>query len=269
MKQRWALITGASAGLGREFAELFAQDKWNLVLTARRVDRLSALASDLVLRHGVEVQVLPADLAHPEAPERIVEELERREVEVSALVNNAGFGLRGEFREIPLAEQTEMIHVNVRALTSLTRLLVPAMLARGDGGILNVASTAAFQPGPHMAVYYATKAYVLSFTEALAEEVRGSGVKVSCLAPGATATEFAGVAGMEDSRLFRMGAMDSWSVARTGFEAWKRGKVLSVPGLRNRLGAVSVRLAPRFLVRRLVSLLQGPSRPYPSVRRER
>ncbi|MEW5764374.1 MAG: SDR family NAD(P)-dependent oxidoreductase [Acidobacteriota bacterium] len=259
MKPRWVLITGASSGLGKEFADLFGRDRWNLVLTARRAERLSSLASDLNLRRGVKVEVLPADLTLPEAPVRIVKELEGRGVEVSALVNNAGFGLRGGVQDISLEKQAEMIYVNVLALTSLTRLLLPKMLALGDGGVLNVASTAAFQPGPYMAVYYATKAYVLSFTEALAEEVRGSGVKVSCLAPGATETEFAAVADMEGSRLFRMGAMDPRRVAETGYDAWKRGRVVAVPGLRNRLGAFSVRLTPRFLVRRLVRLLQSPS----------
>jgi uncharacterized protein len=178
-------------------------------------------------------------------------------VQIDVLVNNAGFGLHGSFAELPLDRQLQMIQLNITALTDLTRRFLPGMLQRGRGGVLNVASTAGFQPGPLMAVYYATKAYVLSFSEALAEEVAGTALRISCLAPGATATEFADVAGMQKTRLFRAGAMNAVEVARAGYDGWQRGKVLVIPGVTNRLGAFSVRLAPRAMVRKIVKGLNS------------
>ncbi len=165
------------------------------MLIARSEDRLRELAGELSAEYGVTVEVVPADLSRPGSPDQIVETLAQRHIDVDVLVNNAGFGARGPVAGIGVARQLEMVEVNVAALTRLTALLLPGMLERRRGGILNVASTAAFQPGPNSAVYYATKAYVLSFTEALAEEVRGSGVRVSCLAPGPTDTGFAAQAG--------------------------------------------------------------------------
>ena len=180
------LITGASSGIGRELAQQFARDGADLVLIARSEDRLRELAGQLAAQYGVTAQVLPADLSRPGGPDQIVQTLAQQQTDVDVLVNNAGFGAHGPVAGIGVQRQLEMIEVNVAALTRLTALLLPGMLERHRGGILNVASTAAFQPGPNSAVYYATKAYVLSFTEALAEEVRGSGVRVSCLAPGGT-----------------------------------------------------------------------------------
>jgi len=172
-------------------------------------------------------------------------------------VNNAGFGAHGPVAGIGVGRQLDMIEVNVAALTRLTALLLPGMLERRRGGILNVASTAAFQPGPNSAVYYATKAYVLSFTEALAEEVRGSGVRVSCLAPGPTDTGFAAQAGATGSRLFRRGVMDAGRVARAGHDGLRRGKTLVIPGLRNRALAVGARLSPRILVTKISGYMQS------------
>jgi short-subunit dehydrogenase len=208
------LITGASSGIGRELARLFAADGADLVLIARSEGRLRELAGELAADYGVTAQVVSADLSRPGSPDQIVETLAQQQTDVDVLVNNAGFGARGPVAGIGAGRQLEMIEVNVAALTRLTALLLPGMLERHRGGILNVASTAAFQPGPNSAVYYATKAYVLSFTEALAEEVRGSGVRVSCLAPGATDTGFAAQAGAAGSRLFRRGVMDAGRVAR-------------------------------------------------------
>ena len=185
------LITGASSGIGRELARQFAGDGADLVLIARSEDTLRELAGELAAEYRVTAQVVPADLSRPGSPDQIVATLAQRQTDVDVLVNNAGFGARGAVAGIGVGRQLEMIGVNVAALTRLTALLLPGMLERRRGGILNVASTAAFQPGPNSAVYYATKAYVLSFTEALAEEVRGSGVRVSCLAPGPTDTGFA------------------------------------------------------------------------------
>ena len=249
------LITGASSGIGRELARQFGGDGADLVLIARSEDRLRELAGELTAEYGVTVEVVPADLSRPGSPDQIVETLAQRNIDVDVLVNNAGFGAHGPVAGIGVQRQLEMIEVNVAALTRLTALLLPGMLERRRGGILNVASTAAFQPGPNSAVYYATKAYVLSFTEALAEEVRGSGVRVSCLAPGATDTGFAAEAGTQGTRLFRRGVMDAGRVARAGHDGMRRGRTLVIPGLRNRVLAFSVRLAPRTLATRVAGRL--------------
>ena len=251
------LITGASSGIGRELARLFASDGADLVLIARSEDRLRELARELTTESGVMVEVVPADLAQPGSPDQIVQTLAQRQIDVDVLVNNAGFGARGPVAGIGVGRQLDMIEVNVAALTRLTALLLPGMLERRRGGILNVASTAAFQPGPNSAVYYATKAYVLSFTEALAEEVRGSGVRVSCLAPGPTDTGFAAQAGAAGSRLFRRGVMDAGRVARAGHDGLRRGKTLVIPGLRNRALAVGARLSPRILVTKISGYMQA------------
>ena len=253
------LITGASAGIGRDLARLFAADRHRVILVARRADALRALAGELRDRHGVEATVLAADLADPGAPKQILTQLDSAGVTVDVVVNNAGFGLNGSVATLPLERQLEMIQVNVSALTALTRIFLPGMLQRNRGGVLNVASTAAFQPGPLMAVYYATKAYVESFTEALAEEVSGTALRVSCLCPGPTATEFAEAAAMTGTNLFRGKTMSSAEVARIGYDGWQRGKVLVVTGLSNKLGMALVRFSPRPTVRRLVKRLNSPA----------
>jgi short-subunit dehydrogenase len=183
--------------------------------------------------------------------------LKTENIQVDVLVNNAGFGLQGEFADLPFDSQAEMVHLNVVTLTELTRLLLPQMLARRTGGVLNVASTAAFQAGPMMSVYYATKAYVLSLTEGIAEEVAGRGVKVSCLCPGPTDTGFAGRAGMTGTNLFKGARMNVADVAREGFDGWNRGEIVVIPGSANRRGALFVQLAPRSMVRRIVKRLNS------------
>jgi short-subunit dehydrogenase len=249
------LITGASSGIGRELARLFAGDGADLVLIARSEGRLRELADELAATYGVKTQVVPADLSLPASPGEIAEALTQRHIQVDVLVNNAGFGAHGSIAGIGVERQLEMIEVNVAALTRLTALLLPGMLERRRGAILNVASTAAFQPGPYQAVYCATKAYVLSFTEALAQEVRGSGIQVSCLAPGATDTGFAAQADSLGTWLFRHGVMDAGRVARAGHNGMRRGRTLVIPGLRNRVLAFSVRLAPRALAARVAGYL--------------
>src|SRR6266704_6521473 len=214
-----ALITGASAGLGAEYARLFAADKHDLVLVARRRDRLEALARELQSAHGVKARVVTADLAAPDGASRGVDEVRRLGLEIEFLVNNAGFGTSGAFVELDVGRELEMIQVNVAALVTLTRAFLPGMVARRRGRILNVGSTAGFQPGPFMAVYYASKAFVNSFTEALAFELAGSGVTATVSCPGATATEFSKVAGTERSRLFQMGAMSAPEVAAHAYRA--------------------------------------------------
>lgn len=250
------LVTGASLGIGLELARCFAADGSRLVLVARSAERLESLAAELRERHGVEVRVLPADLADPAAPERIAAELRDAGIEVDVLVNNAGFGARGPVAEIPLERQMEMIQVNIAALTHLTRLFLPGMLLRRRGGVLNVGSTAAFQPGPYMSIYYASKAYVLFFTEGLVEELSGTGVTASCLAPGPTRTGFEEAANMQGARLFRLGTMSARRVARAGFEGFRAGKPLVIPGPRNRIGAEIMRRLPLRLARRITAMLQ-------------
>ncbi len=249
------MITGASSGLGTEFAELCAADGYDLVLVARRGARLEELGTALTGRHGVRCDAVDADLAEPGAAETVVARMGPDPVDV--LVNNAGFGSLGPFAESDVGTVERMIAVNVSALTALTRLLVPGMIARVRGGILNVASTAGFVPGPLMAVYYATKAYVISFSEALTEELRGSGVHVTVLCPGPTRTEFQAVAHMETARLFRMpGVMNAPAVARAGYRGLLRRQRMVVPGALNRLTAFAPRITPRGLLPRVVRLFQ-------------
>ena len=244
-----ALLTGASGGIGYELAKLFAKDRYNLVLVARSGEKLNQLATELQTQHGIRVSVVPVDLAEPAAPRFLFDQLRRERIHVDILVNNAGFGVFGEFSQMPEAEILDQIQLNITALTRLTRLFLAPMIERRAGRIMNVASTAAFQPGPLMAVYYASKAYVLSFSEALANEVRRSGVTVCCFCPGATNTGFAKRAGLEGSRLFKqIGAMNVAAVAGDGYRGMMAGRTLVISGMHNWLVAESVRFAPRKLV---------------------
>jgi len=257
MASETVLVTGASSGIGRELAKCFAADGSRLILVARSGPALESLAVELRQSHKIEAQVFTADLALPETPCRIFESLEEAGTRVDVLVNNAGFGTQGPFADTVLERQLEMLQVNITALTHLTRLFLPGMIERRHGGVLNVASTAAFQPGPLMAVYYATKAYVVSFSEAIAEELRGRGVTVTALCPGPTFTNFTAVAGMVNSPLFKFGAMSAESVARIGHDAFRRGRFIAVAGLKNWLAAFSVRLMPRLIVRKITHRLNG------------
>lgn len=252
------LITGASSGLGVEFARLAAADRRDVVLVARSADKLDALAQTLTREHGVTATVLAHDLARPESIDRIVADLAARGLQVDVLINNAGFGTWGPFIETSIAKERQMIDVNVMAVTMLTKRLLPAMVSRERGRIMNVASTAGFQPGPLMAVYYATKAYVLSLSEALASEVAGTGVTVTCLCPGPTRTGFQARAEMGESRLFRsFSVMDAETVARRGYEGMQAGRRLVVPGLMNKITAQSSRFFPRRIVTGVVQRLNA------------
>src|SRR3954447_4236947 len=253
-----ALITGASAGIGLELARLFAAGGYDLVLVARSAGRLEELAGELRSRHGVTVRALAKDLARPESPEEIFRDLEAAGVAVDVLVNNAGFGTFGPFAETDLGQELEELQLNVVTLTHLAKKFLPGMLARRRGGILNVGSTAGFQPGPWMAVYYATKAYVLSFSEALAEELGGTGVTVSVLCPGPTQTEFQQRAGMDSSKLFAglLRVADAAAVARAGYEGFRAGKRVVIPGLLNKIGVQSIRVTPRALAAKVVKKMQ-------------
>jgi short-subunit dehydrogenase len=251
-----ALITGASAGLGTHFALALAAEGHDIILVARREDRLNQLAQQIRSRHGVGAHVFAADLAEPGAVAALADAVVRAGLAVGLLVNNAGFGARGAFAEMDGAMQARMIDLNCRALVELTHAFLPGMLATGAGAILNVASTAAFQPGPWMAVYYATKAFVLSFSEALHEEVKGRGVSVSALCPGPTRTEFADVANMGDSALFQRFASDPEKVVADGLAALKANRAVAVSGAMNRIAAGSIRFTPRGLARRIAGSLQ-------------
>ena len=254
-----ALVTGASGGIGWELARAFAAGGYDLVLVARSAGKLEELAGELRTRNGIAARALAADLARPGSPDEVFQDLANARVAVDVLVNNAGFATFGPFAETDLASELEEIRLNVAALTHLTKRFLPGMLARRRGGVLNVASTAAFQPGPLMAVYYATKAYVLFFSEALAEELRGTGVTVTALCPGPTATGFQARADMEGSGLFTgfMKVMDAAAVARAGYQGFRSGQRIVVPGLLNKLVAQSVRVSPRRLVTRIVRTMQA------------
>jgi short-subunit dehydrogenase len=245
------LITGASAGLGAEFARQLAGKGQRLVLAARRKDRLDALVTELGNARAVQ-----SDLSRPGAVAQLMRDLENAGEQVETLINNAGFGLRGRFAELDSARQREMIDLNCGALTELCRAVVPAMIERRSGAILNVASTAAFQPGPKMAVYFATKAYVLSFTEALHEELKPLGIRVSCLCPGPTRTEFGEVAGIKTIGQFDRVAMDAEPVVRAGLEGLQKNRAVIIPGAINKTGAISTRFAPRSVVRKIAGSLK-------------
>ncbi len=237
-----AVITGASVGLGRDFARLAARDGYDVVLVARNRGQLEALAAAT----GRPATVMVNDLARPGASAELWKQIEAADLVPELLVNNAGFGLLGRFWDLDLHEQSRMIQLNVTALTDLTRLCLPGMIARRQGYVLNVASTAAFQPGPLMAVYYATKAFVVSFSHAIHNEAKPYGVKVTCLCPGPTKTEFAERARMNATKLFSSGlAMSSEEVAAIGMRAVKRGRPLVIAGRMNALGAFLTRFAPR------------------------
>jgi len=247
-----ALITGASSGIGFYLAGEFARHGHDVVLVARQEVRLQTLAGELTERYGVQATAIAADLARRKAPARLADDLSTRGLAVDILVNNAGFGAQGRFDLLPMDRQLDMLQVNVVSLTHLTRLLLPGMVARGHGRVLNVASTAAFFPGPLMAVYYASKAYVLSFSEALHVELVDTGVTVTTLCPGPTRTSFQANASMHQSRMLQAPLqMSAATVARAGYEGAMRGERLVIPGAFNKTSALLPRLLPRGLVPRI------------------
>jgi short-subunit dehydrogenase len=246
-----ALITGASAGLGVEFARQLSRRGHRLVLAARRKDRLEELANELGNARAVAV-----DLSKKDASAKLMTDLEAAGEGVEVLVNNAAFGLMGRFAELDARRLRQMIDLNVGALTDLCRAVAPQMIARGSGGIINVASTAAFQPGPNMAVYFASKAYVLSFTEALHEELKPHGVNVSCLCPGPTRTEFGAVAGFKGSAVYDRVVMQPPEVVEAGLDGLEKNHAVVVPGLTNKIIAASTRFAPRSVVRKIAGAIK-------------
>lgn len=253
---KWALVTGASAGIGMELARQLAAGGTNLILSARRRDRLEHLAAELTGKHGVKAEICVADLAKPSAPNEIFSFTETKRLAVDLLINNAGFGAYGEFHKIPLARQLGMVQVNITAVVHLTHVYLPQMIARRSGDILIVASTAAFQGVPYISTYAATKSFDLIFAEALAEEVAAHGVRVCALCPGTTHTEFQKVAGQPD-RHFRV-AESAEKVARVGLDALAKGKSYVISGWLNYLQTQSERLAPRRFVTRMAARLFRP-----------
>lgn len=245
------LITGASAGLGVDFARQLAARGKRLVLAARRKDRLEALASELGNARAVAI-----DLGEPRAASRLMADVAANGEQVDCLINNAGFGLWGRFATLESERQRQMIDLNCGALVELCHAVVPAMIARGDGAILNVASTAAFQPGSGMATYFATKAFVLSFSEALHEELRKSGVRVTALCPGPTATEFGDVAGFKGNGIFDKLSASSPEVVKAGLRALEKNRAVVIPGLLNKFGAQGHRLLPRIALRKVTAAIK-------------
>jgi uncharacterized protein len=257
--RKTALITGASFGIGQELARIFARENYNLVLVARTAEKLRQLASELEKSHGTRSLILAVDLTEPGASAYVFDQTTRADVVLDVLVNNAGFGQYGLFAESDLEQCLRQIQLNVTTLTHLTRLYLPGMIERKSGGILNVASTAAFQAGPLMAVYFATKAYVLHFSEAIANELQGTGVTVTCLCPGATTTEFHKRAHATGMRLLKIGSMDAHTVAEDGYRALTAGKPVVISGFKNWLVAQSVRFSPRRMVTAIARATQERS----------
>lgn len=249
----WALITGGSTGIGRELAKIFAANKFNLVLVARDEARLKQVADELRATHNIETKILVKDLSLASSPQEIFDGL--RDTPISVLVNNAGFGWRGAFAETDVQRQAlDMMHVNMDSLVVLTRLFLPLMLARKKGRILNVASVAAFQPGPFANIYFATKAFVLSHSQALSEELKDSGVTVTALCPGSTRTEFFERANMKDARYDGF-MMDAGTVAQAGFDGLIRGKRIVIPGLLNKFTARLTHIMPTGVLLKIVRKL--------------
>ena len=240
-----ALITGASGGIGYELAKLFARDNYNLVLVARSVDKLAQLAAELERAYQIRATAVRADLAQSSGPDQVFAATQQAGIEIDVLVNNAGFGQFGLYLETDLNEELQQLQLNITSLTQLTKLYLRPMVQRRRGRILNVASTAAFQPGPLMAVYYATKAYVLSFSSALSNELKGTGVTATCLCPGPTTTEFHKRAAMDASTIMKAPFMDARSVAEIGYRAMLKGKPVVIAGAMNSLVAQSTRFVPR------------------------
>jgi short-subunit dehydrogenase len=252
MNSETVLITGASSGIGWELAGCFAADGCRLVLVARNTPALETLAKQLWQAHGVEVIVLTFDLARPESPREIFAALQARSVAVDVLVNNAGFGAHGDFAELPVQRGLEMVQVNIAALMELTALFLPGMIVRNRGGILNVGSVAGFEPGPGMAVYHATKAFVLSFTEALAEELRATNLVISVLCPGPTETNFGAVARGQKERRHQIKKMSASAVAQAGHRAFRKGRVTVITGWTNHALVFLVRLTPRWFPGKII-----------------
>lgn len=244
------LITGASFGIGYELAKIFAKEKYNLILVARNLEKLNQIKDELQ-NPDIQIFTIQKDLSYPNSPKELFDEINKKGLEIDILINNAGFGLLGSFVELDLQTQLDMIQLNITSLVHLTYLVLPQMIAKNSGKIMNVASTAAFQPGPNMAVYYATKAFVLSFSEALYAELKSKGITVTALCPGPTRTEFQKRARMENINLERsklIPYMSAEKVAQIGYDGLMKGKRVVIPGLLNKTGTKLVKIFPKSFV---------------------
>lgn len=257
-KDGYALVTGASSGIGYELAKLFAKDGKNLIIVARNHKKLEELKTEIESKYATTVIVLPKDLSRPDAPREIFSELQNWNIDVEVLVNNAGFGVYGMFSETDIHEELAMIQVNVTSLIHLTKLFLKKMVDNGSGSILNVASLCSFLSAPLESVYCASKSMVLHFSEALANELQGTGVSVTCLCPGLAKTEFHKRAHMENSRVARQSMMDAATVAEAGYKAMKTGKFIVIPGLKYKFAPWFARFAPRNVVTRVVRAQHEP-----------
>ncbi|MBD2293992.1 SDR family oxidoreductase [Anabaena sphaerica FACHB-251] len=252
-RQKTTLVTGSAHGIGYQLAYIFARHSYNLVLVDKDAETLALIAEEFSKKFGIYVKTLVKDLSISTSPEEIFTELQQAGIKIDVLVNNAGFGTYGVFSETDLTTELKMLQVNIVSLTHLTKLFLKDMISQGYGKILNVASVAAFQPGPLMAVYFATKAYVLSFSEAIANELEGTGVTVTTLCPGPTASEFQKAAAMEEAKIAHVNRMmKTETVAKIGYDSLMANKTIAIPGLRNKILAKSVRFAPRNIVTKVV-----------------
>lgn len=247
----YTIITGSSSGIGYELANLFAEDKHNIILVARNEERLQ-IVKDKLRRTDIDIKILALDLANMDDCNKLIKFVEENNIDISILVNNAGVGSFGDFKDIEWNEEEKLIDINIKALTKLTKYFLPKMIDKKRGGILNVASTAAFASGPRMATYYASKAYVLNLTEAIYEEVKGTGVKVSCLCPGPVKTSFQDKAGIKKSENAKKYLMDAQTVAKEGYYRFKKGKLIIIPGFKNRILVNINKLMPRFISRKII-----------------
>ncbi|MGA2668203.1 MAG: SDR family oxidoreductase [Ignavibacteria bacterium] len=257
----YTLITGASGGIGLELSHLFAKDGYNLVLVARSGDKLDALSKELTDEHKIHVKVISEDLSKPSSAKEIYERVREQSLPVTVLINNAGFGSAGMFADTDIKNEIDMIQVNVLSLIELTKLFLHDMMERKNGKILNVASTAAFAPGPLMSVYYASKAFVLSFSGALSDELKGTGISVTALCPGPTGTGFQERSHVETTRLFAFNVMDAKTVASIGYRGLMKGKTIVIPGIMNKMLIGSMRISPRKLVVKIIRWLQENRKP--------
>ncbi|MEH2395264.1 MAG: SDR family oxidoreductase [Nostoc sp.] len=255
--KKTALITGAASGIGYQLTQIFARHSYNLVLVDKNEEKLHEIVDEFPQKFGIFVKIFAKDLSIPTSPEEIFTELQQASIKIDMLINNAGFSTYGAFNETDLTIELKMLQLNIGSLTHLTKLFLKDMIEQNYGKILNVASSAAFQPGPLMAVYFATKAYVLSFSEAIANELEGTGVSVTVLCPGPPASEFKQIAGMEDSKIAHIKRMmETETVAKIGYRGLMTNKTVVVPGMRNKILTESVRFTPRNLVTKVVRSMQ-------------
>ncbi|WP_018248495.1 SDR family NAD(P)-dependent oxidoreductase [Orenia marismortui] len=259
LKEKYTLITGASKGIGYELANIFAQNKFNLILVARSEDKLAEIAKELIEKYNINCYIFAADLSSLDNVKKLYNKIQNKGLDVSVLVNNAGFGKLGLFHKTDIETEIDMINLNITTVTFLTKLFLQDMIKMGYGKIMNVASTAAFQPGPYMSVYYASKAYVLSFSEALASELNNLKISISTLCPGPTDTNFQDVANMKKVKLFESEVMKAETVAKVAYKGLLKGKRIIIPGIQNKLLATSSKLMPSKAITEIVKKLQSPN----------